>query len=373
MCAAIAGQHGRSVCILEHNALPGKKIRISGGGRCNFTNIHTSPQSFLSENPHFCKSALARYTPSDFTTLVDHYNITYHEKTLGQLFCDESAQQIIDMLVEECHLAGCKFRFSTKVKSVKKSDDRFHVYTSEGNYIAESLVVASGGLSIPKLGASPIGYQIAEQFDLHIVPPRPALVPLTFHPEYKEIFGGLSGVSLESIASCGDAVFRENMLFTHKGISGPAILQISSYWDGTSPVEINLLPNYDIESFTAPEYRNTEMKTALSQMIPKRAAQVFCEYFVQNKVLKHYSQTELTDAVHSLQHWEIKPNGTQGYAKAEVTAGGVSTEELSSKTMETKKVQGLFFIGEVVDVTGWLGGYNFQWAWASGFVAGQNA
>jgi predicted Rossmann fold flavoprotein len=368
-CAIEAGKRGRRVLVLEHSDRVGKKIAISGGGRCNFTNIHTNPENFLSTNPHFCKSALARYTPADFISLVEKHGIAYHEKKLGQLFCDGSAQQIIDLLLRECQTAGVEIRCGCQVLSVKKADS-FRVSTNQGSFESSSLVIATGGLSIAPLGATDFGYQIARQFGLRIEETRPGLVPFTLTSQMLKQLTKLSGVSLDAVVSCGGKDFRENILFTHRGLSGPAILQISSYWKPGAPISINLLPDEDVlEMLTADQSSDIELASFLSRYLPKRFAQAWCELYATSRPLKQYNKSQLEDIACRLHDMQITPSGTEGFKKAEVTAGGVSTTELSSQTMEAKRVPGLYFIGEVVDVTGQLGGYNFQWAWASGYAA----
>lgn len=374
MCAIEAGKRGRSVLIIEHAEAVGKKIRISGGGRCNFTNTGATYRNYISHNEHFMKSALARYTPDDFIKLVEKHEIPYHEKTLGQLFCDRSSKEIIAMLERECRDAGVEILLNCSAQKVFKNGEEFEIETSHGVFKSLSLVIACGGLSIPKMGAMDFGFKIARDFGLKIKETLPALVPLTFHENYAKKFGTLSGISADAIVSFKNISFRENILFTHRGLSGPAILQISSYWvsDRNSPIEINLLPNIDVEQYLKDNSRSKpELSTILQQYFPKRFVQVWCEEFTKSKPMVQYSPKELLKIGEELTSWKILPNGTEGYAKAEVTVGGVDTNELSSKTMEAKKMPGLYFIGEVVDVTGWLGGYNFQWAWASGFVAGQ--
>ena len=340
MCAIAAGQRGKRVIVLERNSAPGRKILISGGGRCNFTNVHCAPENFLSRNPHFAKSALARFTPSDFVALVEKHRIRYHEKKLGQLFCDGSATQIVDMLLDECEKVGVTVLCGSQIVEVERSSAGFLIAMKTGNLFSESLVVATGGLSIPKIGATSFGYEIARQFGVKVLDCRPALVPLVFGPEDKAGYCDLSGVSTEVIASANGESFREKMLITHAGLSGPAILQISSYWTPGAEIEIDLLPG--------------------AEPIPKR---------LLNRWMERNGHPVETEALH---HWRVRPAGTEGYTKAEVTAGGVDTDELSSKTMEAKRVSGLYFIGEVVDVTGQLGGFNFQWAWASGVAAGNS-
>ena len=351
MCAIEAGKRGRRVAVLEHNESIGKKIRISGGGRCNFTNLHTTPDNFISENPNFHKSALSRYTPSQFIELVRKYGIAFHEKKNGQLFCDSTAEEIISMLRRECAAAHVDVRTGCPVSEVRKSD-RFALTTSDGYLTCESLVIATGGLSIPKIGASDFGYRLAKQFGIRITEVRPGLVPFCFDGVEKSMCRELTGVSVEAIVSHGRARFRENVLFTHQGLSGPAILQVSLYWHRGEAIELDILPD--------PE-----------RPLPRRLAQKWTDLYGPVRPLTQCSKKEIEEFNYRLHHWTLTPSGTEGYAKAEVTAGGVDTNELSSKTMESRRVRGLYFIGEVVDVTGQLGGFNFQWAWASGFVAGQ--
>jgi len=373
MCAAIAGQRGRRAVLIEHAPKLGEKIRISGGGRCNFTNIHCTPENFLSGNPDFCRSALARYTPRDFIALVEKHGIAYHEKKLGQLFCDESSQSIIDMLRAECDANGVKRQMPCNVLATEKTGDRFVVKTDKGELRSASLVIATGGLSLPKLGASSFGYRVAEQFGLAIVAPRPGLVPLAFDAQELARFGDLSGVSVDALVSCRGGCFRENLLFTHRGLSGPAILQISSYWTPGEPIHIDLLPERSGEGILLASRRSRALPaTVLSEALPRRFAQQWCEAMGAMQPIDQMSDKALRALAEVLHDWQVKPCGTSGYTKAEVTLGGVDTEELSSKTMEAKRVPGLYFIGEVVDVTGHLGGCNFQWAWASGFVAGHS-
>jgi predicted Rossmann fold flavoprotein len=380
LCAIEAGNRGRRVLVLEHSDRVGKKISISGGGRCNFTNIYTSPENFISANPHFCKSALARYTPADFISLVEKHGIAYHEKKLGQLFCDGSSQQIIDMLLQECVAAGVTIRCGYNVLSVTK-EDQFAIETFDETLRCSSLVIATGGLSIAPLGATDFGYRIARQFGLRIEDPRPALVPFTLTPQIQRQLTKLSGVSIEALVSCRDEMsgafrnsreFRENILITHRGLSGPAILQISSYWRSSVPVSINLLPGEDVfDMLKQHQSSGIELASLLSRRLPKRFAQAWCELFVTSKPLQQYNDSELRGIAQNLQNMRIIPAGTEGFKKAEVTAGGVAATELSSQTMEARRVPGLYFIGEVIDVTGQLGGYNFQWAWASAYAAGQ--
>ncbi len=372
-CAIEAGKRGRKVLVLEHNAQVGRKILISGGGRCNFTNIHARAENFISANPHFCKSALARYTPQDFIELVRRHRIEFYEKKLGQLFCKESSKQIIKMLLDECRRAKVEIRTACSVKSARKiTDVSFEVETNQEKFVCESLVVAAGGLSIPHIGATDFGYRIARQFGLKIVETRPALVPLVFQNALPETLKNLAGVSLDAAVSVGKQSFRENLLFTHRGLSGPAVLQISSYWKRGGIISFDLLPAKNaLEILQTARDSRRELGNFLGEILPSRFAAAFSETVLESKPLKSYSERELENIAEKLHDWRIAFDETEGYKKAEVTAGGVSTDELSSKTMETKKVAGLYFIGEVVDVTGWLGGYNFQWAWSSGFAAGQ--
>ncbi len=377
MCAATAGQRGRRVVLIDHYAKVGEKIRISGGGRCNFTNLHATYRDFLSGNPDFCRSALARYTPRDFIDLVERHGIAWHEKTLGQLFCDESSRRIIDMLVEECRAGGVQWRQPCAVHGVSYEPGRFEVATAMGTLHAGALVVATGGLTVPKIGATPFAYRLAEQFGLGIVAPRPALVPLSFDPALLARYGDLAGVSLEAEASCDGGRFREALLFTHRGLSGPAILQVSSYWQragAAEPIAIDLLPRSDTRAWLAAERRSaSSLPHLLAQRLPKRFAQQWCEGHGWTLPPAQMSDAALEEAAIALTDWRVRPSGTLGYNKAEVTLGGVDTRALSSKTMEVNGVPGLYFIGEGVDVTGHLGGFNFQWAWASGRAAGNAA
>ncbi len=373
-CAIEAGKRGRSTLVLEHAGSIGKKIAISGGGRCNFTNIYTSADNFLSANPYFVKSALARYTPQDFIALVEKYRIGYHEKKLGQLFCDGSSRQIINMLLAECEAAAVEIRTDCHVSKVVKNAG-FRLETNQGAFESDSLVIATGGLSIPTLGATAFGYALARQFGLRIRETRPALVPLTFAPHKLEELKALSGISLDAIVSSNGAEFRENILLTHRGLSGPAILQISSYWKSGDPVSINLLPEQEAAAILQ-DRRRSEIGLAnlLGQYMPRRFAHAWCDLYAStSRPVNRFSNKELEEIARLLHNWRLVPDGSEGYKKAEVTAGGVDTEELSSRTMEARLVPGLYFIGEVVDVTGQLGGYNFQWAWASGYAAGQFA
>ncbi|MGP7734348.1 NAD(P)/FAD-dependent oxidoreductase [Oceanimonas smirnovii] len=372
MCAAEAGKRGRRVLVLDHGKRIGRKILMSGGGRCNFTNYYTEPAAYLCDNPHFVKSALARYTQWDFIALVEKHGIAYHEKTLGQLFCDDSAQNIVDMLVAECDAAGVTIRLRAEVLNVEPMGEGFAVTTAGEPYRCQSLVVATGGLSMPKIGASPFGYRLAEQFGLKVLPTRAGLVPFTLQPEDKQTLEGLSGVSLPVVAKseCGTR-FAENLLFTHRGVSGPAVLQISSYWQPGQRVCFELLAEGSLSGAVA-ESPNQELKTWLARYLPKRLVDaLLARGELVSKPLKQYTHKELAAIEQRLAAWPLQPGGTEGYRTAEVTLGGVDTNELSSKTMEAKKVPNLYFIGEVMDVTGWLGGYNFQWAWSSGWVCGQ--
>jgi predicted Rossmann fold flavoprotein len=372
MCAVEAGRRGRRVCVLEHNERVGRKIEISGGGRCNFTNVNTTANNFLSRNPHFAKSALARYTPADFIALVERHRIAYHEKKLGQLFCDESSRQIVEMLLVECAAAGVGVRTGCRVDEVQKND-LFVVKTNQGMFESESLVVATGGLSIPKLGATDFAYRVARQFGLKIIQPVPALVPLTLAPRDLASFGALSGVSVPAVVGCGPVEFAENILVTHRGLSGPAILQISSYWSSGRALSVDLLPGTDARALLESKRAGgAELSTVLGGHLPRRFAQVWCETFAPQGRLRVYTDAEVETVASLLHDWRISPAGTEGFQKAEVTKGGVDTDELSSKTMEARRVPGLYFVGEAVDVTGQLGGYNFQWAWASGHAAGQH-
>ena len=374
-CAAQAGARGRSVEVLDHAKKVGRKILMSGGGRCNFTNMYAAPENFLSQNPHFCKSALSRYTQWDFIGLVAEYGIAYHEKTLGQLFCDDSAKDIVDLLLKECEKAGVTITTRCEIVSVEKLESGYLLSTSNGDYQCESLVIATGGLSMPKLGATPFGYKIAQQFGLNVLPTRAALVPFTLHDKDKETLAELSGIAVDVYASCNDTTFKEAMLFTHRGLSGPAMLQISSYWEAGDSLSINTLPNEDTTALLQSARSDTPdalLATCLNKVLPKRMVQSFIEYHNwRNVPVKQLSHAECDAIANTLENWQIKPNGTEGYRTAEVTIGGVDTNELSSKTMMAKNVEGLYFIGEVVDVTGWLGGFNFQWAWSSGWAAGQ--
>ena len=376
MCAGKAAQRGRSVMVLEQSRRPAEKIRISGGGRCNFTNLHTTPANFLSQNPQFCKSALKGFTQHDFIALVEKYRIAYHEKTRGQLFCDDSAQQIIDLLLAECRLGDAQMRLGVEILSVAKSDTGFVVTTDQGDFNCLSLVVATGGPSIPKMGSSPFGYKLAQQFGLKMVAPRAGLVPLTFDVGQLAQFKDLSGLAVDVIVSAADKTrFDEALLFTHRGLSGPAVLQISSYWRDGQDIVIDMAPTTDVLAHLKQarrEHPRQELATALGELLPKRLAQMIAERIAGPNKLADFSDKILVTVAAALKEWRVRPNGTEGYRTAEVTLGGVDTTELSSKTFAARSVPGLFFIGEVVDVTGHLGGFNFQWAWSSGHAAGQH-
>jgi predicted Rossmann fold flavoprotein len=371
LCAIEAGKRGRSVLVLERSEKIGKKIRISGGGRCNFTNLYASPENYLSDNRHFCKSALARYTPQDFLRLVERHGIAYHEKKLGQLFCDKTSEEIIRLLEAECASASVEIQTGVEVSGIARDGD-FSVTSNRGVWSCSSLVVATGGLSIPKMGATDFGYRIARQFGLRIIPCRPALVPFVWNKEDLRAYGELAGVSLPVVISYGSQEFTENILFTHKGLSGPAVLQISSYWKPGDPCYIDLLPGQDLmDEFMQARGEGKDLPVILARYFPKRFAQKWTEHNVPAKPMSHRSGRDIKDVLARLHRWKIVPAGTEGYEKAEVTAGGIDTAEFSSQTMECRKVPGLYGVGEVLDVTGQLGGYNFQWAWASGFAAGQ--
>jgi predicted Rossmann fold flavoprotein len=375
MCAAVAGQRGRRVLVLEQSRHPGEKIRISGGGRCNFTNLHTSPANFLSDNPRFCNSALNGYTQSDFIALVESYGIAYHEKTRGQLFCDGSSRQIIEMLLEECGKASVQLRLGVRVAAIAKNENGFAVVADQEEYRCRSLVVATGGPSIPKMGSSGFGYKIAEQFGLKIVPPRAALVPLTFDAALLAQFKDLSGVSVDAVVSRGKISFDEALLFTHRGLSGPAILQISSYWRDGDDIIVDMAPGIDVLAGLKRlrgDHPRQEMATALAGFLPKRLARTIADVTGGPERIADFSDMHLLNVAAAVKQWRVRPNWTEGYRTAEVTLGGVDTSGLSSKTFETRSVPGLHFIGEVVDVTGHLGGFNFQWAWSSGYAAGRH-
>ena len=373
MCALTAGRRGRRVLVLEHANRVGKKILMSGGGRCNFTNTGTTPANFLSANPHFCKSALARYTPQDFIDLVEAHGIAYHEKELGQLFCDESSKQIVKLLVDECEAAGVQVRTSCSIESVRRSEAGFSLGTTQGAFAAQALVVACGGLSIPAMGATGFGFELARQFGHQVLPTRAGLVPLTLSGKYQEQLQDLSGLALEVEASSQGQSFRNAMLITHRGLSGPAILQVSSYWQPGQALRLDLLPGRDALELLR-ELKSArpdaQLRTVLSDLLPRRFAQRLCETWLQDRPMRQLDEPLLRQAAAVLHEWPLTASGTEGYRTAEVTLGGVDTRELSSTTFESRLVPGLHFIGEVVDVTGWLGGYNFQWAWASGYAAG---
>ncbi|WP_193161303.1 BaiN/RdsA family NAD(P)/FAD-dependent oxidoreductase [Microbulbifer hainanensis] len=377
MCAATAGQRGRSVLVLDHANKVGKKILMSGGGRCNFTNLYTAPENFYSENPHFCKSALARYTQWDFIALVEKHGIPYHEKTLGQLFCDNKSKDIVDLLLAECRAAKAQIRTKCHIESVAPEQGGYRLETSLGTVRCESLVIATGGLSIPTMGATGFGYDIARQFGLDIIPTRAALVPFTQHKKQLEQQSELPGSALPVTASCSAGSFHEQMLFTHRGLSGPAVLQISSHWREGQPVEFDLAPGIELVHWLQTqrtERPETHLHNALADLWTKKLVQYFLQQRqITSRPLKQYSERELSEIATRLQTWILVPAGTEGYRTAEVTLGGVDTDSVSSRTMECKTRPGLFFIGEVLDVTGWLGGYNFQWAWASGHAAGEVA
>lgn len=374
MCAIESGKRGKSVLLVDHYSKIAEKIRISGGGRCNFTNRNTSPKNFISKNLNFSISALSQYTQFDFIELIEKYNIAYHEKTLGQLFCDQKSQQIIDMLLSECNKAKVEIKKGFKIDKVEKINNQYVITSNNDSYISESLVIATGGLSIPKIGATDFGYKIAKQFNLNIVNTYPALVPLTFSDDILSMCNELSGLSFNAKVSHDTVTFEEGMLFTHRGLSGPSILQISSYWKDGDAIDINLLPNKAIDNILYDKKDNCPKQSILnilSELLPKRLAMIICK---RNNLLGNISELSKQSIIRISEHtnqWSIKPKGTEGYRTAEVTKGGVDTNEISSKTMMAKNNPGLFFIGEVLDVTGHLGGHNFQWAWSSGFVAGQ--
>jgi len=374
MCAARAGKRGRRVLLVDHAKKPGEKIRISGGGRCNFTNIGAGPQNFLSENPHFAKSALARFTPADFIAMVDRHNIAWHEKTLGQLFCDGSAKEIIAMLLAECRAGNVEIRLETAVAALEHSGDRFTLSLEGKRVTARALVIATGGKSIPKMGATGFAYEVAGRFGIRVVEPRPGLVPFTLDPGLQAELQPLTGIGVPVEVACRTGRFREAMLFTHRGLSGPAILQVSSYWSPGDAVNVRISPDIALaDVLTAAKRENGRQgaASALATWLPKRLAHYFTERAGAAGHLADLSDKALAHLAASIQDWQFKPAGTEGYRTAEVTLGGIDTEALSSRTMEARAVPGLYFIGECVDVTGWLGGYNFQWAWASGVAAGE--
>lgn len=375
MCAIESGKRGRSVLVLDHAEKIGKKILISGGGSCNFTSINTSSSNYISNNPHFCKSALSRFTPSDFIALLGKHGVKYEEREQGQLFCAGSSEEIVRMLMKECNDAGVTVIFNCRISTVKK-EDSFIVTTNRGIFESQSLVIATGGLSYPGIGASGAGHRIAEQFGLKVTQLRPALVPFIFSKKDMNIFRELSGISIDASIKCRNMKFRGSVLFTHRGLSGPAVLQISSYWKEGDAIVIDLLPEIDIYGiFVSRQIAKSkvDMHNLLSEYLPSRLAKSWCTLKIQSKPINQYNEKELKDIAHQVHNWEIKPDSTEDYRTAEVTLGGVDTDELSSKTMESRKVKGLYFTGEVIDVTGHLGGYNLHWAWASGFVAGMFA
>ena len=373
MCGIEAGKRGRRVLILDKTNKVGKKILMSGGGRCNFTNTNTSPSAFISHNPHFCKSALSRYTPWDFIAMVERHKVPYFEKKLGQLFCEDKSARIVEMLTNECRMYHVEINLNQNITSITKTADGFVVIANNQHYRCQSLVIASGGLSIPTLGSSPFGYQIAQQFGLKVYPTRAGLVPLTLHVEDKHCYADLSGVSIDALVSCNSHAFHEHILFTHRGLSGPAILQISSFWQPGDEIKIKLLPQIDLQTELLQIRQakpDSHLRTILADYIAKSILDVFYDADTLRKPLKQLTLSQITQVVSRLDFC-IKPNGTEGYRTAEVTLGGVDCNQISSKTFESKDVAGLYFIGEVLDVTGWLGGYNFQWAWSSGWAAGQ--
>ena len=375
MCAIEAAKRGRQVQVLDHANKAGKKILMSGGGRCNFTNYDVSDENYISHNPHFCKSALSRFTQWDFIALVEKYNIPYHEREHGQLFCDKSSRDILNLLLEECAKADVSIQLNTTINSIAhKTDHHYIIETSNNAFHCQSLVIASGGLSIPKMGATPFGYKVAEQFNIHVWPTSAGLVPFTLHSEDKQRFAGLSGIAINSIVQHERKSFRENILFTHRGLSGPAILQISSYWKPGDEILINLLPDSNLADelkAARDKQPKIKLKTFLYTLLPKRLVNTFLAGALLDKTLQEFSLEQFQDIAVTLQEWTIRPNGTEGYRTAEVTLGGVDCDAVSSKTFESKTTTGLYFIGEVLDITGWLGGYNFQWAWSSGWCAGQ--
>ncbi len=375
-CAAMAGQAGSRVLLIDNGKKPGRKILMSGGGRCNFTNLYTEPAAYLSQNPHFCKSALARYTQWDFIGMVGKHGIAWHEKTLGQLFCDDSAQQIVDMLVAECEQGQVTTRLRSEVLGIERDEAGFTLRLNGDDVHTGKLVIASGGLSMPGLGATPFGYKVAEQFGLQVLPTRAGLVPFTLHKPLLEQLQVLSGVSVPSVITAENGVsFRESLLYTHRGLSGPAVLQLSSYWQPGEFVSVNLLPDTDLDTFIHEQralHPNQSLKNTLAMVLPKRLIECLQKLEqIPDVTLKQLNARQQSELVATLQCWRVQPNGTEGYRTAEVTLGGVDTNELSSRTMEAKKVPGLYFIGEVMDVTGWLGGYNFQWAWSSAWACAQ--
>ena len=375
MCAIEAGKRGRRVIVLEHANKPGKKILMSGGGRCNFTNYTIEAENYISQNTHFCKSALSRFTQWDFLALIDQYKIPFHQRNHGQLFCDESAKDILNMLLAECKKVNVTIRLNSKIQNVIKiAGNEFHLKLDTEIIQSQSVVIATGGLSIPKIGATPFGYQIAEQFDINVVKTCAALVPFTLQPEDKEKYSALSGIAVPCVVSNKQQSFKENILFTHRGLSGPAILQMSSYWQPGETVYVNFLPDFDVANALQEKRLDKvkmQLKNVLAEWLPKRLVDVLINQKLLAVSIQNISNKQINEVAQIIEHWQIKPNGTEGYRTAEVTLGGVDCSDISSKTMQSQSVSGLYFIGEVLDVTGWLGGYNFQWAWASGWCAGQ--
>jgi predicted Rossmann fold flavoprotein len=375
LCAIEAGKRGRNVMVLDHANKAGKKILMSGGGRCNFTNIHTNPEHFISHNPDFCKSALSRYTQWDFIALVKQHHIPFHEKTLGQLFCDNKSKDILNMLLAECERAGVTILLNTKIEQIEKlHDNHYQIQTPQHQFQCHSLVIASGGLSIPTMGASPFAYKVAEQFGIKVWPTRAGLVPFTLHAEEKEKLSVLSGISLDTLVSNEKISFRENILFTHRGLSGPAILQISSYWQTGENIIINMLPEINVLDMLKSERQQQgqkQLKTIMASYLPKRVIDVFLDPSIAETKMASIAHADVVRIAQQFNQWSVKPNGTEGYRTAEVTLGGIDCNAISSKTMQANHVLGLYFIGEALDVTGWLGGFNFQWAWSSGWAAGQ--
>lgn len=375
MCASEAGKRGRKVLVLDHANKAGKKILMSGGGRCNFTNYNVSAENYLSHNPHFCKSALSRFSQWDFIAMVERYKIPYHEREHGQLFCDVSAKDILNMLLTECRHAGVDIRLKHEIKRIeKRHENGFVIYTHQGDFSCQSVVIASGGLSIPRMGASPFGYKIAEQFGIKVWPTRAGLVPFTLHDKDKARFASLSGIAVECVVATDKIAFRENVLFTHRGLSGPAILQVSSYWQAGEAIHLKLLADTDLATILQEQKRRhpkQQLKTAVAIHLPKRLVAVLLDESLAARSLHDLSNKQIDNIASHIQDFIIQPNGTEGYRTAEVTVGGVDCNALSSKTMQCRSVKGLYFVGEVVDITGWLGGYNFQWAWSSGWCAGQ--
>ncbi len=375
MCAIEAGKRGRKVLLLEHANKPGKKILMSGGGRCNFTNYSIEPENFISQNPHFCKSALSRFTQWDFLALIEHYKIAFHERSHGQLFCDDSAKDILTMLLAECNKAHVTIQLNCKIQDVQHSPENiFQIQTNKETLQCQAVVIATGGLSIPKMGATAFGYQIAEQFNINVLPTRAALVPFTLQPDDKQKYAPFSGIAVHCVISNSRHSFKENLLFTHRGLSGPAVLQISSYWQPGETVYVNFLPDLDVTQLLLKKRADKiklQLKTVLAQWLPKRLIEGLVHPQLLTRSLQDISNKKIEDVAKSIEQWKIKPNATEGYRTAEVTLGGVNCSDISSKTMQSEIVPGLYFIGEVLDVTGWLGGYNFQWACSSGWCAGQ--